>query len=89
MIGADLQLSWDLSVLHGKILPMKFAIAFLLWAILLVLFWPLAVLLAVFLPILWILSIPFRVVGVVLHSVLALLKAILLLPARILGYRGV
>jgi len=68
---------------------MKLVIALLLWAILLVLFWPLALLFAVFLPILWVLSIPFRVVGVVLHSMLALLKAILLLPARLLGYRGV
>ena len=68
---------------------MKLVIALLLWAILLILFWPLALLLVVFLPFLWILSISFRVVGVVLNSVLALLKAILLLPARILGYRGV
>ena len=68
---------------------MKLVIALLLWAILLVLFWPLALLLAVFLPFLWLLSIPFRVVGVVLHSVVTLIKAILLLPARILGYRGV
>ena len=68
---------------------MKLVIALLLWAILLVLSWPFALLLAVFLPFLWILSISFRVVGVVLNSVLALLKAILLLPARILGYRGV
>jgi len=67
---------------------MKLVIALLLWAILVVLFWPLALLLAVFLPLLWGLSIPFRVVGVVLHSVLALLKAVLLLPARLLGYRG-
>jgi len=68
---------------------MKLVIALLLWAILLVLFWPLALLMAVFLPILWLLSIPFRIFGVLLHSVLALLKAVLLLPARLLGYRGV
>ena len=68
---------------------MKLVSALLVWAILLVLFWPLALLLAVSLPFLWILSIPFRVVGAVLHSVLALLKAVLLLPARLLGYRGV
>jgi hypothetical protein len=71
------------------VLHMKLLIALLLWAILLVLAWPLALLLAVLLPILWILSIPFRVVGVALHSVMALIKAILLLPARLLGFRGV
>ena len=67
---------------------MNFLLALLLWSILFVLCWPLALLLAVFLPILWLLSIPFRIVGVALHALLAFIKAVLFLPARILGYRA-
>jgi hypothetical protein len=67
---------------------MNFLIALLLWTILLVLFWPLALLLAVFFPILWLLSIPFRIVGIVLHAALSFVRAVLLLPARILGHRS-
>jgi hypothetical protein len=58
---------------------------FLLWLVLLVLCWPLA-LIALFLwPILWLLSLPFRLVGVVFEGVFELLRAIVLLPARLLG----
>lgn len=66
---------------------MKLLIALVLWAILFVLSWPLALLLLVLWPLLWVLSIPFRVVGVLLEGVLGLLKAILSLPARLLGAR--
>jgi hypothetical protein len=40
------------------------------------------------LPILWLLSIPFRIFGIMLGAVLAFLKALLFLPARLLGHRG-
>ena len=63
---------------------MKF-LTLLLWAFLLVLCWPVALLLLVLRPLLWVLSIPFRVVGIVLEALLRLVKAILFLPARILG----
>ena len=63
---------------------MKF-LTLLLWAFLLVLCWPVALLLLVLWPLLWVLSIPFRVVGIVLEALLRLVKAILFLPARILG----
>jgi hypothetical protein len=56
----------------------------LLWLILFVLCWPLALLALVLWPIVWLLSIPFRVVGIALTGVFALLRAILLLPARLL-----
>ena len=59
-------------------------IRFLLWCILLVLCWPLALLALVLYPIVWLLLIPFRVVGIAAGSVLALLTAILFLPARVL-----
>ncbi len=63
---------------------MKF-LTLLLWAFLLVLCWPLALLLLVLWPVLWVLSIPFRIAGIALEALLSLVKAILFLPARILG----
>ena len=66
---------------------MKALIAILLWFLLLVVAWPLALLLLVLLPFLWLLSIPFRIVGVAVRAVIALLAAILFVPARLLGYR--
>jgi len=66
---------------------MKFLLLIAIWGLLLVLCWPLALLLVLLLPVLWLLALPFRVVGYVLEAVLALLKAILFLPARLLGAR--
>ncbi len=66
---------------------MKFLLTLLLWTLLLVFCWPLALLILVAWPILWLLSIPFRIVGIVLESLLALVKALLFLPARLLGHR--
>jgi hypothetical protein len=66
---------------------MKTLIALLLWAILLAVCWPLALLLFLIWPILWLLSIPFRVVATVMEALLALVRAILFLPARLLGCR--
>lgn len=60
---------------------------FLLWLILLVLCWPLALLAIVLYPIVWLLLLPFRVVGIAVDGVLSLLKAVVLLPARVLGHR--
>lgn len=67
---------------------MKTLLVLLLWAILLVLAWPLALLVLVLWPLLWLLSIPFRIVGSLMEALLALVQAILFLPARMLGYRG-
>jgi hypothetical protein len=64
---------------------MKVLLTLLLWAILLVLCWPLALLILIAWPFLWLLSIPFRVVGALMTAVLAFVKALLFLPARILG----
>ncbi len=66
---------------------MRFLTLMLLWAILLVIFWPLALFILLLWPFLWLLSIPFRIVGSLMEALLALVKAILFLPARILGYR--
>lgn len=66
---------------------MRSLFVLLLWAIVLIMCWPVALLLLVLWPILWLLSIPFRIVGALMEGILALIKAILLLPARMLGYR--
>ena len=58
------------------------------WCLLLVLCWPLAVLAIVLWPLLWLLSLPFRLVAISFDAVFALLRAVLFLPARLLGYRG-
>ena len=60
---------------------------FLLWCILFVLCWPVAVLGLLLYPLVWLLLIPFRLVGITVGAVLALFKAIITLPARILGQR--
>lgn len=66
---------------------MKLLVTLLLWTLLLVLCWPLALLVLLLWPFLWLLSIPFRIVGALLEALIALVKAILFLPARLLGYR--
>ena len=58
------------------------------WLILLALCWPLAVLALVLWPIVWLLSIPLALVGIGVGAVLALVKTLLYLPARLLGYRA-
>jgi hypothetical protein len=65
----------------------KVLLILLLWGILLVLCWPIALLALVLWPIVWLLSIPFRVVGIAAEAFLSLIKAILFLPARLLGQR--
>ena len=67
---------------------MKLLILFIGWCILLAVAWPVALIALVLLPFIWLLSIPVRIVGVVVHAVIALLKTILFLPARLLGYRS-
>ncbi|HEX2853927.1 MAG TPA: hypothetical protein VHO24_11865 [Opitutaceae bacterium] len=62
-------------------------ITLLLWTLLLVLCWPLALLLVVLWPLLWLLSIPFRILGLAVHALLAFIKALFFLPARVLGHR--
>lgn len=58
---------------------------FLLWLILLVFCWPLALLALLLYPIVWLLLIPFRILGVAVDGVIELIKAVIMLPARVLG----
>ncbi len=60
---------------------------FLAWLILFLLCWPLALLALVLYPLVWLVSIPFRILGITLEAVFELLRAILFLPARVLGAR--
>jgi hypothetical protein len=63
---------------------------FLLWCLLLVVCWPLALLAIVLYPFVWLLLLPFRLVGIAVEGVLGLVRAIVLLPARVLrGPRAV
>ncbi len=61
--------------------------AFILWLLLLVFCWPLALLALVLWPLVWLISLPFRLVGITFEAVFALLRALLMLPARALGYK--
>ena len=67
---------------------MQFVLIVLVWCLLFAIAWPLAILLVFLLPLLWLLSIPFRIFGIALSAVFAFLKALLFLPARLLGHRG-
>ncbi|MBN8481397.1 MAG: hypothetical protein J0L88_07410 [Xanthomonadales bacterium] len=66
---------------------MRFLCVLLLWAIVLVLCWPVALVLLVLWPLLWLLSIPFRIVGALMDAIVAFIRALLMLPARLLGAR--
>jgi hypothetical protein len=61
---------------------------FLLWLILLVLCWPLALLALVLYPVVWLLLLPFRLLGIAVGGVLALVKAVIFLPARLVRGPG-
>lgn len=67
---------------------MKALFLFVAWCFLFALSWPLALLALVLFPFVWLLALPFRLVGLALDAVFALLKAVLFLPSRILGHRG-
>ena len=68
---------------------MKVLILFIGWCILFVLCWPIALLAAILLPIVWLVSLPFRLIGITVSAVFALMRAVLFLPARLLGMRRV
>jgi hypothetical protein len=57
------------------------------WLILFVLCWPLALIALLLWPLVWLISLPFRLIGITFDALFALLLAILLLPARVLGHK--
>ena len=63
-------------------------VGFILWPLLLAICWPLALPALVLLPLVWLLSLPFRLVGIAVGGALALVRALVFLPARLLGPRA-
>jgi hypothetical protein len=66
---------------------MKVLLLFIAWCVLFVLSWPIALVALMAAPIVWLLSLPLRLIGVCVESILALLRAVLLLPDRVPGHR--
>jgi len=60
-------------------------VRFLLFCILMVLCWPLAIVALVLFPLIWLVLLPFRLLGFAVGGVLAFIRALFYLPARILG----
>ena len=59
-------------------------VAFFLWCLLLIFCWPVAILALVLYPFVWLILLPFRIVGIAVHGVLAFLRALFFLPVRVL-----
>ena len=59
--------------------------AFFAWCLLFIFCWPVALLALVLYPIVWLLLLPFRIVGIAVHGVLALVAAVIMFPARLLS----
>ncbi len=59
--------------------------SFLVWLVVLFLCWPLALLALVLYPLVWLLMLPLRLIGIGVEGIFELLRAIVMLPARILG----
>ncbi len=60
-------------------------LSFLLWLVVLIVCWPLALLALILYPVAWLLLLPFRLIGIGVEAVFELLRAIVMLPARMLG----
>lgn len=62
-------------------------LSFLIWIAVFILCWPLALLALLLYPLVWLVLLPFRLIGITVDAVFELLRAVLFLPARILGYK--
>jgi hypothetical protein len=60
-------------------------LTFMIWLVVLVLCWPLAILALLLYPLVWLLLLPFRILGIAVGGVLSFLRAVVMLPARVLG----
>ena len=69
----------------SKLKGARTLLGFLLWLLLLFLCWPIALLALLLYPLVWLVLLPFRLLGVGVEAVFELLRAIVMLPARILG----
>ena len=66
---------------------MKVLFLFVCWCLLLVLCWPLALLVLILAPVVWLVSLPIRLLALCVEAFFQFVRAVLLLPARALGYR--
>jgi hypothetical protein len=64
---------------------MRFLLFVAIFFLMLVIAWPIALLMLLLLPLIWLLSIPFQILAFAVGGVLALIKALFFLPARLLG----
>ena len=62
-------------------------LTFLIWLVLFVLCWPLALAALLLDPLVWLLLLPFRLLGVAVEGIFEFLRALIMLPARILRGR--
>lgn len=67
---------------------MKLLLGILIWLAVFAFFPLLAIAALILWPIIWLISLPIRLVLMTIDAVMQLLKAVLLLPSRILGFRG-
>ncbi|MDQ3413572.1 MAG: hypothetical protein M3480_01130 [Verrucomicrobiota bacterium] len=49
--------------------------------------WPLALLALVLFPFVWLVALPFRLLGMTFEALLAFVRTVLFLPARLFGWR--
>jgi len=66
---------------------MKLLILVVGWCLLFVLSWPVALLALVLAPFVWLLSLPLRLIGITFDAMFSLCRALLMLPARLLGHK--
>jgi hypothetical protein len=66
---------------------MSFLFWLVAWCFLFAIAWPVAVLLLILLPFVWLISLPFQLAAIVVGAMFALIRAVLFLPARLLGSR--
>ena len=59
-------------------------LTFVIWCVLFGLCWPLALLALLLYPLVWLLLLPFRLVGIAVDGAFQFLRAIVMLPARLL-----
>lgn len=72
----------------GERAGVKLLFLLVAWCLLFVLSWPVALLALLLAPWVWLLSLPLRLIGLAVAAVFALCGAILMLPARLLGWRA-
>jgi hypothetical protein len=66
----------------------KILMVFIGWCLLLALCWPLALLALFLAPLVWLIALPFCLAGICIAAIFAFVKALLFLPARLLGHRA-